>query len=136
VTKRLLIISGLVFAIAVVLWIAVNPGGRFGISQYGVTTYARLPLPILDVQVRPDGTIHLVGKTHEIGLQRVDWLLKSKPEVLIVALGWTGAATLTDELTATANLRVIALPTDDALALYNDLKDRDVRVAIHVHSTC
>ena len=135
-TKRLLIVSGVVLAIAVTAWVMVNPGGRFGISQYGVTTYARVPLPILDVQVRADGAFRLVSKTHDIDAQRLAWLLESKPQILIVGLGWTGAARITGRPIAAPDIRIIAVPTDEALPLYNSLKEQSVRVAIHVHSTC
>ena len=86
-TKRLLIVSGVVLAIAVTAWVMVNPGGRFGISQYGVTTYARVPLPILDVQVRADGAFRLVSKTHDIDAQRLAWLLESKPHRASAGVG-------------------------------------------------
>ena len=35
-----------------------------------------------------------------------------------------------------AGIKVLAVPTDEALPLYNLLRDQGVRVAIHVHSTC
>ena len=37
---------------------------------------------------------------------------------------------------AFTGIKVLAVPTDEALPLYNSLKDQGVRVAIHVHSTC
>ena len=135
-TKRLLVVSSLLLAITVAAWVVVNPGGQFGLSQYGLTTYTRLPLPILDVQVRADGAFRLVTKTHEIDAQRVAWLLDPKPEVLIIGLGWTGAARTVGLSRLLADTRVIAVPTDEALPLYNSLKEKGVRVAIHVHSTC
>jgi hypothetical protein len=136
VRRRLLVISSLLLAITAAGWIAVNPGGRFGLSRYGLTTYSRIPLPILDVQIKADGAFRLVSKTHEIDAQRIAWLLQPKPEVLIVALGWTGAARTVGISSAAAGTRIIALPTDEALPLYNSLKKQGVRVAIHVHSTC
>lgn len=118
-------------------WAGVNPGGGFGLSGYGLTTYCRVPVPGLDFQVRADGALRLVGKSHAVDAGKLHWLVESAaPAVLIVALGWSSGVRLPSDLAAPPGMRIEALPTGDALALYNTLKRRGVRVAIHVHSTC
>ena len=134
--RRLVIVSIAVLTIVGTGWAFVNPRGRFGVCQYGVTTYSLLPLAFLDLQVGGDGTTRWVRKTHDIDGKRLTWLLRSKPDVLIVALGWRSAARLAPSLSAPSGTKVIALPTEEALALFNKLADQHVRVAIHVHSTC
>jgi hypothetical protein len=86
--------------------------------------------------VRADGSFRLVGKSHSLGHDRLAWLLSPRePEVLIVALGWRSSAHL-DIDPSELGIQVAALPTPAALARYNELRRRGVRVAIHVHSTC
>src|SRR5687768_1365662 len=72
------------------LWISANPLGRFGWSRYALTTYNAWPRVISDIQVRTDGTLRQVDKTHDLTFSRIEWLLEPKPEVLIIALGWDG----------------------------------------------
>jgi len=122
--------------VAVTGWILVNPGGGFGLSRFGLTTYNRLPIPVIDFEVRADGAVRWITKTHDIQAQGLTWLLTPlPPEVVILALGWRNAAHGPTDL-ALSGTKIIVLPTDEALALYNVLKQRGVRVAIHVHSTC
>ena len=134
--KRLVVVSLVMLAIAGSGWAFVNPSGRFGISHYGVTTYSRLPVPVFDLQVRDDGATRWVWKTHDIDADRLAWILQSKPQVLIVGLGWSGSARAAKDLKAPAETKVMAVPTDEALSLFNSLREQGVRVAIHVHSTC
>jgi hypothetical protein len=126
----------LVTALAAGGWVLVNPSDGFGVSQFGLTTYRRLPLPYTDLQVRADGSFRLILKSHAVDGDRLAWLLgPGKPEVLIVGLGWRSSAHLDVDLSG-LGVQVTALPTPAALARYNELKRRGVRVAIHVHSTC
>jgi hypothetical protein len=118
-------------------WVTANQSGRFGISGFGLTTYSRLPLPAVDLQVRSDATLRWVTKSHDVDATTLAWLTsEQKPDVLIIALGWRGAMRTPDNLEASLGIPFIALPTDKALSLYNSLRDAGKRVAIHVHSTC
>ena len=117
-------------------WVVANPGGRFGMSRDGLTTYDRLPFPFVDMQVRSDGAMRLVSKSHRIATQQLAWLARPQPEVLIIAAGWQGDVRGPARLGDLERTRIVALPTPRALALFNSLRDQGVRVAIHVHSTC
>lgn len=134
--RRFLVVSLLMVALVGLGWTLVNRGGRFGLSRYGLTTYSRLPLPIVDIQVRGDGKVRWVAKTHDLGREELGWLLSPRPEVVIVATGWQSQVHLPPDFVSSADTRVIAVPNADALPLYNYLKDQGVHVAIHVHSTC
>jgi hypothetical protein len=134
--RQLWVIAALV-AICVAGWVFVNPSARFGLSQFGVTTFNRVPVPYVDLQVRSDGAIRWVAKTHDPDAAVFACLVSSrKPEVIVVALGWQSGVQAGNGFPSLAGIKVLAVPTDEALPLYNLLKDQGVRVAIHVHSTC
>jgi hypothetical protein len=122
--------------IAVAVWVAVNPGGRFGMSSGLLTTYDRLPYPLVDLQVRCDGAVRVVGKSHKIGADQLEWLARSEPEVLIIAAGWQGDVRVTGWPKGFTHTKVLTLHTGEALRQFNSLRGQGVRVAIHVHSTC
>jgi hypothetical protein len=137
VTRRIAIVSAAVFLLTLGGWVAVNPGGEFGLSRFGVTTYSRVPVPFVDLQVRADGAFRPVFKSHNIDASRLEWLLaNAAPDILIVAVGWEGAARLAEQFRPPKGTRLVVLPTSEALGAYNSLKAQGVRVAIHVHSTC
>lgn len=129
-------VLGLLTVVAAMGWIAMNPGGQFGISQFGLTTYSRLPIPVLDIQVGADRSLGFVWKTHDIGDATLKAILRAgAPEVVIVGVGWRSAAHVSG-VVIPSGVKLITLPTDEALSLYNTLKGQGRRVAIHVHSTC
>jgi hypothetical protein len=136
-TRRIAIVSAAVLVLTLVGWIAINPSGQFGLSRFGLTTYARVPFPVIDVQVRADGVFRPVFRSHAIDGGRLNWLLtEAHPQVLVVGVGWEGTAKVASEFRPPAGTRLLVLPTDQALDAYNTLKAEGVRVAIHVHSTC
>ena len=124
----------LVLGVAVVLWFVVNPPGRFGRCTFAWTTYNSIPRVLSDVQVRSDGELRSVPKTHALTDQQVQWLLDPMPEVLIIGTGWDGM--VHPDLSNVPGCEVTQLKTPDAVRLYNRLKKSGKRVAIHLHSTC
>ena len=97
-TRRPALVSVVVLSVVLAGWVFVNPGGQFGVCRFGVTTYNRIPVPVLDVQVRADGAIRVVFKTHSIDAQRLAWLLSGRPpEVLVVGIGWDSGAELASQ---------------------------------------
>ena len=134
--KAILVVSALAVSMVVAGWIAVNPGGRFGMSTQMLTTYNRLPLPFVDMQVRSDGAMRVVEKVHKIGADQLVWLATPEPAVLIMAGGWQGDARVAGQLEGLKRTKVLTLRTGEALALFNSLREQGVHVAIHVHSTC
>jgi hypothetical protein len=136
IRRQAAVLLGLSVA-AVLGWVLVNPPGEFGLSQFGVTTYNRVPVPYFDLQVRADGATRWILKTHYPTAATLAWLVTpTRPDVLVVGLGWRSGVRLDGTLSTLAGLTVRAVPTDEALSLYNSLKAQGVRVAIHLHSTC
>jgi hypothetical protein len=70
------------------------------------------------------------------GLEIVEWLLESKPEVLIISLGWDGVVRPDERIRGHKDCEVHFLRNRDAIDLFNRLKKSGKRVAIHLHSTC
>jgi len=122
--------------VTLVGWLCINPPGRFGICTFACITYSGIPLPLFDLQVRSDGKTRKVDKTHDLKLEHVEWLLESKPEVLIIATGWDGRAKPSKAVTDLQDCEITILKTGDAVKLYNKLKREKKKVSIHVHATC
>src|SRR5678815_1254730 len=87
-----------VSAVLSTIWLIANPPARFGWCCYACSTYSSCPRLISDFQVCGDGTTRKVTKTHQLSFEQIEWLLDSKPEVLIIALGWDGVTTPDDRI--------------------------------------
>jgi hypothetical protein len=137
VTKRQSIPIVVAGAAVLLGWVLANPNAKFGLSRFGVTTYSRVPIPVVDVLVREDGAVRVSRKSHDLGAQHLAWLVAGRaPAVLVVGVGWDEAAHLATDFRAPPSTRVVVLPTPEALTYFNALRDAGVRVAIYVHSTC
>ena len=88
--RTLFLTSGLGIAV-IVGWLIVNPVGQFGKCFYAFTVFNSVPYPLMDLQIRADGTHRRISKTHDLKLDQLQWLLESEPDLLIVSLGWDGA---------------------------------------------
>jgi hypothetical protein len=118
------------------VWLYANPPGRFGWCCFAYTTYGACPRPISDFQVRADGGIRNVDKTHQLAFEQIQWLLDPKPDVLIIALGWDGVTTPDRRIQEYDGCELHILKNQEAIELFNRLKRAGKRVAIHYHSTC
>lgn len=125
-----------VAAAMLAVWFSLSPFGRFGPSFYAFTVYNAIPIPLTDIQVNSEGEFRRVKKTHDLSMNPLRWLIESKPEVLIVSLGWSGVVKPRDEVLALERQGARFLRNDEAIKLYNELKKAGRRVAIHFHSTC
>jgi len=96
--KTKLITLLVVVAVLSTIWFAANPPGRFGWCCYAYTTYSACPRPVSDFQVRADGSTRKFAKTHQLSCEQIERILDSKPEVLIIALGWDGVTTPDDKI--------------------------------------
>lgn len=135
--KRLLIIVPIILVIAIVAWFVVNPIGRFGYRGFGVTVYGSFPYAPSDIQVRANGEIRKVEKTHELTYEDVKWLLQSeKPDVLFIGTGWQGKVNADDKIKNIDGVDVRIMKTGEAVEEFDKLKGEGRKVAIHVHSTC
>ncbi|MCC6680063.1 MAG: hypothetical protein IT445_04080 [Phycisphaeraceae bacterium] len=118
------------------LWLFTNPPGRFGWSYYGFSTYNSLPRFVSDFQIRGDGQIRKIDKTHDLSFDQIQWLLDPRPDVLIIAQGWQGLTVPDDRIRTYEGCEIHILTNKKAIDLYNRLKRAGKRVAIHYHSTC
>jgi hypothetical protein len=136
IRKRKLIAGLVALGLLAGVWLYANPPGRFGWCCYAYSTYGAWPRPISDFQVRADGSVRKIAKTHELRFEQVEWLLASKPEVLIIALGWDGVNSPDERIRSYKDCEVHLLKNREAIDLFNRLKREGKRVAIHYHSTC
>ena len=132
--RRYIVLPVVIVVLAV--WVISNPRERFGWCCYALTTYNTIPRLIADYQVRSDGKVRTVSKTHSISLVTVEWLLESRPQVLIIGTGWDGVAKTDATIARIEGCQVRVLKTSEAIKLFNQLKSAGSAVSIHVHSTC
>ena len=118
-------------------WLLANPWGRLGFCWYGVSVYSCRPHLLSDFQIRANGDLRKVEKTHGIQIETVRWLTSPGPTVLIIATGWHGVCKIAESVRSLpTGIDVRILRTADARRVYNALKKTGTRVAIHCHSTC
>lgn len=134
--KRKLAIAFILLAVFVAVWCVANPPGRFGWCRYALTTYNCFPRLVSDLQVRADGSRRTVPKTHDLAFADIQWLLESKPEALIISLGWDGVVRPDEKIRGHKDCELHLLKNREAINLFNRLKKSGKRVAIHLHSTC
>lgn len=133
--KKLIIALGSI-TLLLSVWLVANPPGRFGWCGFAYSTYGACPRLVTDFQVRADGSTRKVAKTHELSFEEIEWLLNPKPDVLIIAAGWDGATTPDDRIREHKDCEIHVLKNQEAIKLFNRLKQSGKRVAIHYHSTC
>lgn len=122
--------------VALIGWLVVNPPvGRFGYCRSGWTVYRSVPRLRGDFQVRADGQVRRVPRSHSVTFDQIEWILESKPDLLIIGTGWEEAVRPDPSILSTATCEVQKLPTPEAIRLYNAQRGKR-RVAIHLHSTC
>lgn len=134
-TRRAKVITA-VFAILLLFWFIVNPLGKFGFSFFGYSTFNAVPRPISDFQVSFSGEVRGISKTHDLKLSHVQWLLDENPQVLIIAKGWNGVVSISEEIKKIKNIEIHFLNSGEALKKFNELKEKGIKVSIHFHSTC
>ncbi|MFA7329682.1 MAG: VanZ family protein [Candidatus Delongbacteria bacterium] len=108
--------------------------------------YSGLPLPAFDVLIRPDGGFRLVDKKHAFGTRDQQTLLRLPADILLIGSGFTGQGGLgfpeglpvqfLPGLELERAVQLIVLPTPQACAVFNRLKDEGRRVTFVVHVSC
>jgi len=63
-------------------------------------------------------------------------LLKEKPEVIIIGIGYSNAVRVDERILEIEDPRIEVLNTAKAIARFNELKSKGIRVAAIIHSTC
>jgi len=122
-------------AILVILWPLINHADRFGVHFYGLTTYNRIPIPYLDVIVHTDGSMSLrEGKSHYITANDTEPLFDEGAELVIIGAGYSGQVYVEPEVESRLDVEVFKTP--DAIHRFNNLRGRDAKIAVIIHSTC
>ena len=122
--------------VLVVFWLVSNRPGRFGWACYAFTVYNAVPRPLSDLQIRSNGQVRKIAKTHSLNVEQLGWLMEDKPDVVIISIGWDGVVEVADGVKQLPNAEIHILKNKEAKALFNSLKKAGRRVAIHYHSTC
>src|SRR4030095_16427549 len=116
------LIAVLVFiAVLSTIWLVANPPGRLGWCCYAYSTFGACPRPISDFQVRSDGSTRNVAKTHYLTLEKIEWLLDLKTEVLIIARVWDGITNPDDRVRELKDCEIHLLKNKEAIELFNRL---------------
>ena len=136
--RRNKIATGVLATVALLtsIWLTVNSSDQFGLCCYALTTYNRIPILIGDIEIRSDGTNRNISKTHDLSMDKLDWLLESPGEVLIISTGWDGFVKVDPQAKNIAGPEVHILKNAEAILLFNQCKREGRRVSIHYHSTC
>jgi len=98
-----------------------------------------------DVFIFPDGAVKkrkggfwMFGN-HTITREEIAELLRSNPEVVVVGTGTSAKARIADNaglLAREAKIELIALPSQQATKVFNQLESEGKRVAALIHITC
>lgn len=110
--------------------------GKVTYSRFGLTVYGAIPVPSLDIIVRPGGLLWFRDKSHFISIEEVEPLLSPDVEVLVIGTGWHGAARVDPAVQEFEGIEVHILQTPAAFELFNELVSSGRRVALIAHSTC
>ena len=133
-TRKKLIIT--ILAISLTIWIIVNRPGRFGINRFGFIVYSAIPFPYVDLKIHTNGWPSLREKSHYLAYEEIEDLLKEKPEVIIIGIGYSNAVRVDERILEIEDPRIEVLNTAKAIARFNELKSKGIRVAAIIHSTC
>ena len=115
-------------------------------AQRYLTIYKGIPIVFYDVLIFPDGTFRLVDKKHYFNRRDQRFLLKRKPDILLIASGWDGVGGRGFETNAPVQFiynqftehmtQVLILPTPQAYETFNRLKREGKNVLLVLHSSC
>ena len=105
-------------------------------SQFGLTVYGLLPVPVLDITVGPHGGLWFRDKSHFISIDEVQPLLSPDVEILVIGVGWHSAVRVDPAIEALEGVEIHVLPTPQACDLFNRYVSAGRRVTLIAHSTC
>lgn len=110
--------------------------GRVTYARFGLTVYGAIPVPALDITIRPNGVLWFRDKSHFISVNEVRPLCASGVEALIIGTGWEGRARVDPAIYELPGIKTYVLRTPDAFELYNQFKSAGRKVALLAHATC
>jgi hypothetical protein len=110
--------------------------GRVTYARFGLTVYGAIPVPLLDITIRPNGLLWFRDKSHFVSINEVQPLLAPGTEALIIGIGWENRVKVDPAIYELAGVKVYALSTPEAFELYNQFRSSGRRVALLAHSSC
>jgi hypothetical protein len=114
-------------------------------SQYGLTIYKGIPIPFFDIMIYQNGAFRLVDKKHLFNQRDIRFLLKRKPDILLISSGeyGKGGKGFSDpqhlfmyNRWAKEAIQVIIQKNSDANQTFNRLKKENKKVLYVIHNTC
>ncbi len=130
------IIIALLVALLLVPLASMAYPGTVLYSQFGLTVYGLVPVPVLDITIGPHGGLWFRDKSHFISLDEVQPLLSPGVEVLVIGIGWHSAVRVDPAIEALEGVEIHILPTPQAYDLFNRYVSAGRRVTLIAHSTC
>lgn len=127
--------------LAVGFWLSLNHPNRVGVHFYGMTVYSGIPYPIVDLTIRPGGTLRIRdSKKHWISLEEFEKFVgsdpKQRPEVVVIGDGYSSRVEVDEQVYHYPGIEVEVFPTSDAVERYNRFRAEGRRIALILHSTC
>lgn len=110
--------------------------GKVTYARFGLTVYGAIPIPVLDITVRPNGVLWFRDKSHFVSVNQVRPLLAPGVETLIIGNGWEGRVKVDPAVFELPGVTVYVLPTPDAYNLFNQFKSTGRQAALLAHSSC
>lgn len=114
-------------------------------TRYGLSIYKGIPIPFFDVMIYQNGTFRLVDKKHLFNKRDREFLLKRKPDIILIASGVYGQGGkgfpdprhmfLYNHWTQKAT-QVIIQKNSEACQTFNRLKLENKKVLFVIHNTC
>ena len=115
-------------------------------NQFALTVYKGIPLPFFDFMIYPNGLFRPVDKKHSFNQGDRRFLLKQKPDIILIGSGFYGkggkgfpkkaiSQFLYNRYTQKGT-QVIILDTKKACEVYNRLKREKKNVLFIIHNTC
>ncbi len=131
--KKVIILGFIVFVL--IIWVILNPIGKFGFHFFGFTVYSAIPFPYFDLKIHANGLPSIREKSHFVSLEEVSDLIDDNPEALIIGIGYDELVKV-DERISNSTIKIETLETSRAIERFNELKDDNERVVAIIHSTC
>lgn len=106
---------------------------EFGNIQIDEDTYGKE-----DFFLFPD-SVEATEKTHTPSADDMEKMLLKDPEIVIFGLGFSSVSTISEDIKSLAEknkVRLLLLPTPEALRKFQELARSGKRVAARIHTTC
>lgn len=134
--RRSLAFVGVLFFLLAGPLLSMKILSRITYSQFGMTVYGCVPIPILDITVGSNGGLWFRDKSHYISLEEVQALLTPNVDIVVIGIGWDNAVKVDEAIRNLKNVKIEILSTPDAYKIFNRYKTEGKKVILIAHSTC